>query len=74
MLDWHQMQNQQVLERINRLEQELKQIKELLKKSVISYGSRAWWEKEEAEADEAIKRGKLHKASSVRELIKQLER
>ena len=68
------MQNQQILARISQLEQELKEIKKLLTKKTPSYGSDAWWIKEEVEADEAIKRGKLHKASSARDLIKQLER
>ena len=68
------MQNQQIITRLDRVEQELKEIKKLVKKSSSPYGSYAWWEKEEIEADNAIKRGKLHKSSSVGELIKSLER
>lgn len=56
------------------MEQELRDIKKLLAQKTPSYGSNTWWEKEEAEADEAIKRGKLHKTSSAKDLIKQLER
>lgn len=68
------MQNQQILARISQLEQELKDIKKLLAQKTPSYGSDAWWIKEETEADKAIKAGRLYKASSVKELIKQLEK
>lgn len=68
------MQNQQIITRLDRVEQELKEIKKLVKESSPSYGSDEWWEKEEIEADSAIKRNKLHKSSSVNELIKKLEK
>lgn len=64
------MQNQQIINSLGRVEQELKEIKKLLKKSLPAYGSDAWWEKEESEADELIKQGKYHKASSAKELDK----
>lgn len=66
------MQNQQIIDRIGRVEEELKEIKRLLKKSLPAYGSDAWWEREENEADKAIKKGRLHKVASVNELIRKL--
>jgi len=67
------MQNQQIINSLGRVEQELKEIKKLLKRSLPAYGSDAWWNKEEIEADKVVKGGKLHKATSVDELIQKLE-
>ena len=69
------MQNQRIIiNTLGRVEQELKEIKKLLKKSLPAYGSNDWWEKEEEKADEVIKQGKYHRASSVKELIRQLQK
>ena len=67
------MQNQQIINSLGRVERELKEIKKLLRKNLPAYGSDAWWEKEEIEADKAVKKSKLHKAASVDELIQKLE-
>jgi len=54
------MQNQRIIiNTLGRVEQELKEIKKLLKKSLPAYGSDAWWEKEIISGEEQIKKGRF---------------
>lgn len=51
------MQNQQIITRLDRVEQELKEIKKLVKKNSPPYGSDAWWEAEISAGEKQIKKG-----------------
>lgn len=45
----------------------------LLPGDMVPYGSKLWWEKEELEADEDIKKGRVAKMSSLNDLDKPLK-
>jgi len=56
----------------------IKKSLEVLKKKIIKllparYGSDAWWEKAELEADEDIKKGRIAKLSSIQDLDKPIK-
>lgn len=60
------MQNQQIVNRVSKLEEEIKEIKRIL--NLIPYGSDIWWQKEilAGEKEIAEKRFKrYHKASDL---------
>lgn len=66
--------NGQILTILFKIQKDLAEVKKRIEQLEPVYGSNAWWEKEEAEADEALKQGRTHKVSSVSELIRQLEK
>lgn len=66
------MQNQQIISRLDRVEQEIKEIKKLLKRNVPSYGSDAWWETEISVGEKQIKKGQLKVYKNASSLVADL--
>lgn len=71
-------QYEELLKRIDRIEKIVKSWVKREKGALgvePSYGSEAWWEKEEAEADEDIKAGRVYGPfNTAEELIKSLHK
>ncbi len=63
---------EQILTRLETLTKEVKMIKTRLFEEEPTYGSDAWWEKEEAEADKEIKEGKYTVYENAQDLIADL--
>lgn len=61
-----------ILERLNKLTQDIETIKKALLKSGPKYGSDEWWEKEIREAKEEFKQGKGIQFHNAKEAIKWL--
>ena len=68
------MQNQQIITRLDRVEQELREIKKLVKKSSYSYGSDAWWEAEISAGEKQIKKGQFKVYKNAPSMIAQLHK
>lgn len=68
------MQNQQILARINQLEQELRDIKKLLAQKTPSYGSDAWWIKEVGEGEAQIKKKQFKVYENAQGMIADLHK
>ncbi len=68
------MQNQQIIDRLGRVEQELKEIKKLLKQSLPVYGSDAWWEREIIYGEEQIKKGRFNNYKNAESMVAQLHK
>lgn len=63
---------EQILARLDKLTSEVRAIKSNLFKEEPRYGSNEWWGKEEREADEDIRAGRVMQFNSVKEAIKWL--
>ena len=61
------MQNQQIVNRINKLEEELKEIKRVL--DLIPYGSDAWWQEEILTGEKEIAQKRFRKYRKASDLI-----
>lgn len=61
-----------IIERLNKLTQDIETIKKALLKSGPKYGSDEWWEEMERQAEKDFKEGRGIKFNSAREAIKWL--
>jgi len=68
------MQNQHIITRLDRVEQEIKEIKKLVKKSSPSYGSDAWWEAEISAGEKQIKKGQYKDYKNAESMIAELHK
>ena len=68
------MQNQQIITRLDRVEQELKEIKKLVKKSSPPYGSDDWWEAEISAGERQIKKGQYKDYKNAPSMIAELHK
>ena len=68
------MQNQQIITRLDRVEQELKEIKKLVKKNSSPYGNDAWWEAEISAGEKQIKKGQFRVYKNAESMIAELHK
>ena len=64
------MQNQQIVERVSRLEEELRELKALVSK----IGTSAWWDKEIYQGEREISAGKFKVYKKASDLIADLHK
>lgn len=67
------MQNQQIADRLSRVEQEVKTIKSILKTAPI-YGSDYWWEQEIISGEKQINEGKFTTYKIASQLLSDLHK